>query len=121
VLKLHWLYGKCQRWIDYVFVMLMKGMVQYYEDRHSWQIVSLNGKDLMAEHRQELLECAAEIPSDSIQRLNHTQFHIASKSRPGLYHAVDLHRSTCKCEDFPRIRFCRHIAAVLCHFPELSP
>ena len=28
---------------------------------------------------------------------------------------------TCECEDFPRIRFCRHIAAVLFHFPELSP
>ena len=44
-----------------------------------------------------------------------------SKSRPGLYHAVDLHRLTCECEDFPRIWFCRHIAAVLFHFPELSP
>ena len=44
-----------------------------------------------------------------------------SKSRPGLYHTVDLHRSTCQCEDFLRILFCRHIAAVLLHFPELSP
>jgi hypothetical protein len=44
-----------------------------------------------------------------------------SKSRPGLYHTVDLHRSTCQCEDFLRILFCRHIAAVLLHFPKLSP
>jgi hypothetical protein len=121
VLKSHWLDGKRQRRIDHVIVTLVKGMVLYYENRHSRQFVGLNGKDLAAERRQELLECAAEIPSESIQKIDDTQFHVASKSRPGLYHAVDLHRSTCECEDFPRIRFCRHIAAVLCHFPELSP
>ena len=91
MLKSHWLYRKRQHRIDHIIVMLVKGMVQYYEDRHSQQIVSLNRKDLMVEHRQELLEHAAEIPSDSIQRLDHMQFHIASKSWLGLYHAVDLH------------------------------
>jgi hypothetical protein len=121
VLKSHWLYRKRQRQIDCVIVTLVKGMVQYYEDRHSHQNVGLNGKDLAVEHRQELLECVAEIPSNSIQKLDHTQFHVMSKSWPGLYHTVDLHQSTCECEDFLRIWFCRHIAAVLCHFPELSP
>jgi len=121
VLKSHWLDGKRQRQIDHVIVMLVTGMVAYYENKYSRQIVSLDGKDLMAECQQELLERVAEIPSESIQKFDDTQFHVASKSRPGLYHTVDLHRSTCQCEDFPRIRFCRHIAAVLCHFPELSP
>jgi hypothetical protein len=73
------------------------------------------------ECQQELLECVAETPSESIQKIDDIQFHVTSKSRPGLYHAVDLHRSTCKCEDFLRIQFCRHIAAILCHFSELSP
>jgi hypothetical protein len=121
VLKSHWLYGKRQHQIDHVIVMLVMGMVGYYENKHSYQIVGLDGKDLMAERRQELLERAADIPSESIQKLDDTQFHVASKSRPGLYHTVDLHRSTCQCEDFLRIWFCRHIAAVLCHFPKLSP
>jgi hypothetical protein len=66
-------------------------MVSYYEDRHKCQIVGLNGKDLVMERREEILECLAEIPSDSIQKLDHTQFRIASKSRTGLYHMVDLH------------------------------
>src|SRR6266851_753711 len=101
--------------------MLVTGMVPYYENRHSRQIVGLDGKALATERRKEILEHAADIPSNSIQKLNHTQFHVASKSWPGLYHTVDLHQSTCECEDFPRIRFCRHIAAILCHFPELSP
>jgi hypothetical protein len=121
VLKSHWLDGKHQCRIDHVIVTLVKGMVPYYEHRHSHQIVSLNGKDLMVERQQELLEHTAEIPSESIQKVDDTQFHVASKSRPGLYHTVDLHRSTCQCEDFLRIRFCRHIAAVLLHFPKLSP
>jgi hypothetical protein len=121
VLKTHWLDGKRQRRIDHIIVTLVKGMVPGYQNRHNRQTVGLDGKDLAAERRQELLECAAEIPIESIQKIDDTQFHVASKSRPGLYHAVDLHRSTCECEDFPRIRFCRHIAAVLCHFPELSP
>jgi hypothetical protein len=121
VLKSHWLYGKHQHRINHIIVMLVTGMVGYYENKHSHQIVGLEGKDLAVEHRQELLEHTVEIPSDSIQKLYHMQFHIASKSWPGLYHTVDLHQSTCQCEDFPRIQFCRHIAAVLCHFPELSP
>jgi hypothetical protein len=100
--------------------MLMNGMVSYYKNRHKCQIVGLNRKDLAMEHREEILECLADIPSDSIQRLNYTQFHIASKSHPGLYHTVDLYQSTCKCEDFLRIWFCRHIAAIIFHFPELA-
>ncbi len=121
MLKTHWLDGKRQRRIDHVIVTLVKGMVPYYENRHNRQIVGLNGKDLTTERQEEILERAPDIPSDSIQRFDHTHFHVASKSRPGLYHAVDIHRSTCECEDFPRIRFCRHIAAVLFQFPELSP
>jgi hypothetical protein len=91
VLKSHWLDRKRQRRIDHVIVTLVKGMVPYYEHRHSRQIVGLNGKDLAAERRQELLERAAEIPSESIQKVDDTQFHVTSKSWPGLYHAVDLH------------------------------
>ena len=51
MLKSHWLYGKRQRRIDHVIVTLVKGMVEYYEDRHGRQIVGLDGKDLTAEHR----------------------------------------------------------------------
>ena len=92
-----------------------------YEKRHDCQSVGLDRKDLVAKQQQELLECMAEIPSESIQKFDETQFHIVFKSQLGLYYAVDLNQSTCKCEDFLRIQFCRHIAAILFHFPELSP
>jgi hypothetical protein len=50
VLKSHWLYGKHQRWIDHIIVMLVNEMVSYYEDRHKHQIVGLNRKDLTMKH-----------------------------------------------------------------------
>ena len=121
MLKSHWLDRKHQHRIDHVIVMLVTGMVPYYKNRHDCQIVGLNRKDLTAERWEEILKHMADIPSNSIQRFNYTHFHVASKSQPGLYHAVDIHRSTCECEDFPRIWFCRHIAAILFQFPELSP
>ena len=49
MLKLHWLDRKHQHRIDHVIVTLVKGMVPYYEHRHSHQIVGLNRKDLTAE------------------------------------------------------------------------
>jgi hypothetical protein len=34
---------------------------------------------------------------------------------------IDLHQLACDCTDFPRIQFCKHIAAIYTHFPHLSP
>ena len=121
MLKTHWLDGKHQCQIDHIIVTLVKGMVPMYEKKYECQSAGLDGKDLAGEQQQELLEHVAEIPSNSIQKFDETQFHVMSKSQLGSYHAVDLHQSTCECEDFPKIRFCRHITAILFHFPELSP
>jgi hypothetical protein len=91
VLKLHWLDGKCQCQINHIIVTLVTGMVTYYENRHNRQIVGLNRKDLVAERQEEILEHVADIPSDSIQRFDHTHFYVTSRSQPGLYHVVDIH------------------------------
>ena len=66
MLKTHWLDGKCQRWINHVIVTLVKGMVPYYKNRHSHQIVGLDRKDLVMEHQKEILKHMADIPSNSI-------------------------------------------------------
>lgn len=97
-------------------------MVTHYEDRHSRQSVGLEGPDLLGQRRREIMSKAEKITRDSIQDFGDSaQFHIASLSRPGEYHVVDLHRPTCDCEDFPRILFCKHIAAIYVHFPHLNP
>jgi hypothetical protein len=97
-------------------------MVLHYEDRHARQSVGLEGPDLLGQRRREILANAENITRDSIQDFGDAfQFHIASLSHPGEYHVVDLHRPICDCEDFPRILFCKHIAAVYVHFPHLNP
>ena len=50
-----------------------------------------------------------------------SHFHVTSQSRPGKFYAIDLIQLTCDCPDFPRIQFCKHIAAVQVHFPHLCP
>jgi hypothetical protein len=97
-------------------------MILHYEDRHARQSVGLEGPDLIGQRRREISANAKNIRSDSIQDFGDSyQFHVASLSRPGAYHVVDLHQPICDCEDFPRILFCKHIAAVYVHFPHLDP
>ncbi len=71
--------------------------------------------------RSQILTSTKDIPWDSILQFNHIQFHITSQSLPGAYYTIDLHQLMCDCTDFPRVRFCKHIAAIYAHFPHLSP
>ena len=96
-------------------------MILHYEDRHARQSVRLEGPDLLGKRRREISARAENTTRDSIQDFDSVQFHIASHSRPGEYHVVDLRRPTCDCEDFPRVLFCKHIAGVYLHFPHLNP
>jgi hypothetical protein len=96
-------------------------MEPYYQSWHDRQAVGLEGRDLAAAWRGQILTSAKDISRDSILQFDHIQFHVASQSRPGAYYTIDLHQSTCDCTDFPRVRFCKHIAAIYAHFPHLSP
>ena len=95
-------------------------MVLYYATRHLRQSVGLEGPDLAKQRHQEILASALkDIPSDSIQQFDDKCFHVASDSRPGQFHVIKLDKGTCECEDFPRIHFCKHLAAIQVHFPHL--
>jgi hypothetical protein len=100
--------------------MLVNYMEPYYQNRHARQHVGLEGPDLAGKRRREIMASARNITIDSIQQFDPTQFHVASQSRLGVYYAIDLHRATCDCEDYPRIKFCKHIGAIYVHFPHLS-
>ena len=62
---------------------------------------------------------ARDVSRDSIQQFDSAHFHVASISQPGTYYEIDLNRSICNCPDFPRSRFCKHLAAIHVHFPLL--
>jgi len=116
---MHWLDSKRNRWIDHIIFTLVMEMDPYYEARHERQEVGVEGLDLTEWRRHEIQINARAISYGSIQQFDDTQFHVASMSHPGNYHAMDLDRTTCECQDFPRILFCKHIAAVHAHFPHL--
>ena len=94
-------------------------MVPYYQNRHERQIVGLEGPDLAGQRQRQLMTGARGTTRDSIQQFDSTQFHVASESRPGAYYEINLDRSICNCPDFPRSRFCKHLAAINVHFPHL--
>ena len=96
-------------------------MEPYYRSRHDRQAVGLEGLDLVVVRWSQICSSAKDISPDSILQFDHIQFHVASQSRPGEYYAIDLHQPACNCADFPRIQFCKHIAAIYAHFPHLSP
>jgi len=121
VLKTHCLGGKHNRRVDYVIQALVVNFLPEIKTRHGQQLVNLEGPDLLAWRRRQILASAKKIPQDSIRQISNTQFFVASESRPGNYYPIDLNRSACGCTDFPRIRYCKHIAAINVHFPQLFP
>jgi hypothetical protein len=96
-------------------------MGPYYRSRHDQQAVGLEGLDLVAVQWSQIHSSTKDISPDSILQFDHIQFHVASQSHPGEYYVIDLHQPACDCADFPRIQFCKHIAAIYTHFPHLSP
>src|SRR5882672_7961544 len=119
VLKSHWLDGKRNRCIDHILYTLVVYMNQYYLNQHGRQIIRFEGLDLTGGWWQEIIASARTISWDSVLQFNCTHFHIASQSCPGALYSIDLNLTTCDCQDFPRIQFCKHIAAIHLHFPHL--
>jgi len=98
---------------------LVAKFVPDFEIRHERQTVGLEGRDLKGKRCKQILASARNIPLDSIHQLSDTKFIITSQSYPGHQYLIDYSQSTCDCNDFLRIRFCKHIAAINVHFPEL--
>jgi len=89
------------------------------QNRYKRQLVGLEGPDLEEARHEQILESTRNISPDSIHPVSNTEFLVASESNPGHRYPIDLTQSTCDCKDFPRIRLCKHIAAVNEHFPAL--
>ena len=113
-MKSHCLGGKRNRRIDYIIQALVFDFLSDIENRHKQQIIGLEGPDLEDTRRQQILATARNISPDSIQKVSDsdTRFLVASESRPGHRYTIDLEQPICNCADFPRIRFCKHIAAI---------
>jgi hypothetical protein len=122
VLKTHYLGGKRNLRVDHIVQTLVIDVMPHYDFCHRRQIAGLDGPDLEGARRQKIL-AGTGMSLDSIQHIGGTKFSVASETHPGHQYAVDLTltQSTCGCADFPRIRYCKHIATVNMHFPQLCP
>ena len=121
-MKSKYLGGKRNRRVDYIIKTLAVNVQSDLDNRHKRQGIGLEGQDLRARRRDQILATARNISPDSIEQVSNTEFLVASESRQGHRYPIDLTQfATCDCDDFPRIRFCKHIAAVKVHFPHVFP
>jgi len=120
VLKPHYLGRKCNRCIDHVMHTLVEHFLLKFKFTHLWQLAGIYGPNLEKSCRLQIKATARNMSPDSIHHLGGTKFNVASESCPGHHYPINLNASTCVCEDFPRIRFCKHIAAIHKHFPPLA-
>jgi hypothetical protein len=74
----------------------------------------MEGPNLAEKRRRQILTRAPETPVEKIQKIDDSHFEVQSSDSNKSYH-IDLDTTTCNCSDFPRIRLCKHIAAVV-HF-----
>ena len=92
-------------------------MAEYLPDvefRHKRQTLGMEGLNLAEKRRRQIRMRAPETPLSKIHKIDDSHFDVQS-SNSSKYYNIDLITTTCNCSDFPRIRLCKHIAAVL-HF-----
>jgi SWIM zinc finger len=114
VLKSIWLKGKRNWHMDHLIHMLVVEFLLDLEMCHKWQELGMHGRDLAKQHHQQILRHAPKTPLTQIQKINDLHFEVQSSNSNKFYN-IDLVTTTCSCSDFPRIRLCKHIAAVV-HF-----
>jgi hypothetical protein len=114
VLKSIWLEGKQNRRVDQLIHMLATEFLPDLEIRHKRQTLGMEGPNLAEKRHRQILTCAPETPIAKIRKIDNLHFEVQSSNSCKSYH-IDLDTTTCNCSDFPRIRLCKHIAAVV-HF-----
>lgn len=95
-------------------------MPEYYEHRHRRQEIGFESRDLAEKHRKAVVASAQTISGNFITPLSDVKFHVVSQSCPGRKYVVDIRAAICDCPDFPRIRLCKHLAAVQTRNPHIS-
>src|SRR6266702_6829856 len=93
----------------------------HYESQQRAQEKGFDGKDLEERHRCTVMTNSQSISGNFIIPINSNQFHVASQTHAGQKYVIDTQAAICDCPDFPRIRFCKHLAAVQSKYPTHTP
>lgn len=116
MLKSKWLEGKHNRHVDHLIHTLVVVLLPSYANRHDRQELGFDGPDLANKRRQEILARTPEIKAESIRNLGDDQFSVQSAMHSSRLYSVELGAQSCDCPDWPRVQFCKHVAAVAHHF-----
>jgi hypothetical protein len=115
VLKSMFLEGK-QNWrTDYLVYKLVMDMIPHYEICHQSQELGFDGSNLAQKLRKEILVRTPEINANSVHAQGDNRYYVQSATDSSRTYLVDLKAQSCDCPDWPRVRLCKHIAAVA-HF-----
>ena len=87
-----------------------------YASHHDRQVLGFDGPNLADKRREEILARTPEIQAESIRDLGDDKFSVQSATDSALTYSVELGAQSCDCPDWPRIQFCKHVAAVAHHF-----
>jgi hypothetical protein len=122
VLKSIWLEGKRNRRVDHLIHTLVMEFLPEVEIRHKRQMLGMEGLNLAEKRRRQIQTRAPETPLSKIEKIDDLHFEVQSSSS-NKHYQINLDTTTCNCSDFPRIRLCKHIAAVVHFFggAELGP
>src|SRR5229473_5962469 len=120
VLKSIWLEGKRNRRVDHLVYTLVVEFISDLEMHHKRQELGMHGGDLAEQRRQQILRRAPETPLTQIRKIDDLHFEVQS-SNSNKFHLINLVTTTCSCSDFPHIRLCKHIAAVVHFFGGVDP
>ncbi len=93
----------------------------HYESWQHAQEKGFDGKDLEERHCCTVMTNSHSISGNSIIPIDSDRFHVASQTNAGWKYVVDTWAAICDCPDFPRIRFCKHLAAVQSKYPTHTP
>ena len=110
-----WLDRKHNQRANHLVYTLVVKMVLYYENCHHCQELGFHGPNLAQKRLKEIHVRTPEVKADSVHTQGDDHFYVCSEKEPSRTYQVNLGKQSCDCPDWPRVRLCKHIAAVA-HF-----
>jgi hypothetical protein len=114
VLKGKWLEGKRNWHVNHLIHTLVMEFIPDLEICHKWQMLGMEGLNLVKKCYRQILACAPRTPLSKIQKIDDLHFEVKLSTSNNIYH-INLDTTTCSCSNFPHICLCKHIAAIA-HF-----
>lgn len=117
VLKGKFLEGHRNHHVDHLLYILLCKVIKYYSVKQNCESIGFKGPNLEAHKCKTILWHSQAISINDVHESDHPgHYHIKSSVSDHIYD-IGIITYNCICWDFPKICFCKHIAAVQRYFP----